>query len=221
MSAAPLLLLAALCRAEAGLDALWADLASDDDGLAARAVLGFAAKGKAATGFLARKLRPVKADAKEVAAWLKRLDSDDFEERREAAESLAYQGKAIRPALEKALRDKPSPEVKRSVQGILERLAKTEPPRPVEAPRMIGNISMTTRNGKTTLLINGKKVDLTPRVIVKPGPLPAWRRAARASALLEHLGTPEARKLLEKLAGGDPEALPTRAAKEALARMAK
>jgi hypothetical protein len=44
-------------------------------------------------------------------------------------------------------------------------------------------------------------------------------QAVRAVEALEHIGTPEARKLLETLATGAPEARQTRDAKAALRRL--
>jgi RNA polymerase sigma factor (sigma-70 family) len=54
-----------------------------------------------------------------------------------------------------------------------------------------------------------------------PAPRMAWVRAARATAVLEQIGTPEAKKILEALADGEAEAPPTKAAKEAIERMQK
>jgi RNA polymerase sigma factor (sigma-70 family) len=48
---------------------------------------------------------------------------------------------------------------------------------------------------------------------------PLWLRAKRAIALLEHIGTPEARQVLQRLATGDAQALPTREASTALERL--
>jgi hypothetical protein len=48
-----------------------------------------------------------------------------------------------------------------------------------------------------------------------------WVRAVRAIALLEHIGTSEARAILERLASGEAEALPTEQARAALARLDK
>jgi RNA polymerase sigma factor (sigma-70 family) len=51
------------------------------------------------------------------------------------------------------------------------------------------------------------------------GPSGAWLRAVRAVALLESIGTPEARAILETLATGEVEALPTQEARAALERL--
>ena len=47
-----------------------------------------------------------------------------------------------------------------------------------------------------------------------------WTRAQRAIVLLEHIGTPEAESVLKEMATGHPDAQPTKAAKEALERIA-
>jgi WD40 repeat protein len=55
---------------------------------------------------------------------------------------------------------------------------------------------------------------------IREGPRPAGAtREARALEVLEVIGTPEARAIMEKLAGGAPSAGLTRAAKRALARL--
>src|SRR5262249_26271745 len=50
-------------------------------------------------------------------------------------------------------------------------------------------------------------------------PPPAWLRAARAVGVLETIATPEARQLLQSLAKGELNALPTKEAKAALERL--
>jgi hypothetical protein len=204
------------------LDLLWLDLASSDEAKAARAVLKLAAQGKEATAFLQKNLRPVKVDPKQVEKWIEQLDSDSFEERQAASDELEYLGKHGKPYFEKALEKKPSPEVKKRLQSLVDRIKAEEPIKEEDGGiPAAGGVSVTTINGKMTIRVGGKVIDLKPRVITKPGPLPAWQRAARAVAILESLGTPEARKLLEKLASGEEDALPTRAAKEALERLGK
>ncbi len=201
------------------LDSLWADLASSDEARATRAAIRLTGMGKEAVTFLGRELRPVKVDAKQAAKWIEELDADGFEEREAASEELGYLGKHARPLIEKALEAKVMPEVKKRLQALLARIKADEPLKEEDTAPPRGPVSMSTINGKTTLRIGGKVIDLKPRVITRPGPLPSWQRAARAAAVLESIGTPEARKVLEKLAGGEDDALPTRAAKEALKRL--
>ena len=50
---------------------------------------------------------------------------------------------------------------------------------------------------------------------------PAWTRAARAVAILEQINTPEAVMALKRLAVGNPDAPPTKAARDSLKRLWK
>jgi hypothetical protein len=59
--------------------------------------------------------------------------------------------------------------------------------------------------------------DLLGRLNGKSG---EWVRAVRAVAVLEQIGTPEARQVLEALARGAPDALLTQDAQAALGRLA-
>jgi RNA polymerase sigma factor (sigma-70 family) len=58
-------------------------------------------------------------------------------------------------------------------------------------------------------------------ITVPEAPSVWWVRAVRAIAILESIGSPEARQLLEHLGSGDADALPTREAKGALDRLGK
>jgi RNA polymerase sigma factor (sigma-70 family) len=61
-----------------------------------------------------------------------------------------------------------------------------------------------------------------PKGISAPGGPPrSWVRAARAVGILEHINSPEARQVLEELAQGEADALPTIEAKAALERLDK
>jgi hypothetical protein len=201
---------------------LWADLASTDEAKAARALLTLAGGDpKQTVSFLRERLRPVKADPRRVSQLIAQLDNEAFDKREAAQQELAYLGKYVKADLQKAVQSKGSVELVQRAQRLLKQLEET--PTPAAAPVLPNGaaVSVSNVNGVTEITVNGKPLDLTPRVIVKRGPLPTWQRAMRAAAVLEHIGTPEARKVLELLAAGESDALPTRAAKEALKRLTK
>jgi hypothetical protein len=102
------------------LDALWADLASDDGDKAYRAVHSLALSGDQAAAFLKTNLKPVSGDT--VDKLIARLDDDDFATREKAKAELARLGKYVEPALRRALADKPSAEKKRRVDELLKAL---------------------------------------------------------------------------------------------------
>jgi hypothetical protein len=96
-----------------------------------------------------------------------------------------------------------------------QKIADPKPP-----PRQGGNMSVVVVNGRT--FINGVPVDeaLKPSA-ARVGPSATWVRAVRSIALLESIGTQEAKQLLESLASGEPDALPSEQARAALDRLNK
>jgi RNA polymerase sigma factor (sigma-70 family) len=73
--------------------------------------------------FLGEKLKPVVAvDAARFAALRKKLESDEFREREEAAGELKKLGDAAEPALRKALQENLTLETRRRLQALLEEL---------------------------------------------------------------------------------------------------
>jgi RNA polymerase sigma factor (sigma-70 family) len=67
--------------------------------------------------------------------------------------------------------------------------------------------------------IAGKKPDDPARVSLPPSAL--WVRAVRAVVVLEHIATPAARQVLETVAQGEADALPTKEARAAVERLKK
>jgi hypothetical protein len=63
------------------------------------------------------------ADARQLGQWIAELDSDDFKKRDQAVRELEKQGPAAEAALRKALAARPSPEARRRLTALLERLA--------------------------------------------------------------------------------------------------
>jgi hypothetical protein len=109
-------------------------------------------------------------DERRLARLVADLDSDQFAERDQARAELEKLGESARAALRRALDGKPSAEVRRRVEALLDKL---------DEPKLS----------------------------------PERLRAVRALEALEQLATPDARRLVEELAGGAPEAWLTREAK--------
>jgi RNA polymerase sigma factor (sigma-70 family) len=158
-----------------GLEACWADLASADGTVSYRAVVALAGAPGQAEAFLKERLRPPPAaEPRRVAALLAGLDSRRFAEREREMRGLEQLGFWAEPALRAALAEKPSLEVRRRAEQLLEDM-------------------------------DG----------------PSWQRAARAVEALEHLGTAEARRVLEELAQGPPRFGLTHEAGAAAKRLAQ
>ncbi|HEY7154651.1 MAG TPA: sigma-70 family RNA polymerase sigma factor [Gemmataceae bacterium] len=161
------------------LHALWADLIGTDAGRAYRAMWQMALSPKYALPFLAERLRPItpldEKQQKQVAHLLADLDKESFTTRQQAEMELEKMGPAVEPALRKALEGKPSLEVRRRIEKVLE------------------------------------KVDDKSNERL---------RTLRALEAIEHMNTPEARRLLESLANGTPRAWLTEEARKIRQRLA-
>jgi hypothetical protein len=200
-------------------DKLWNDLASADEATFARALLALGKTPQETLAFLKENLVPVKADLKRVAQLVADLDSNVYDTREKAAAELEYLGKYIKTDLEKALAGAQGAETKQKLQQLLDKM-----PQAVKEP-----MPMPPQNGKATsvAIVNGRVfINGVPADGPKPGPVTVgppmtWVRAVRAIAILEFIGTPEAKQVLENLAGGEPDALPTQQAKAALERLSK
>ncbi len=162
-------------EANRSLDALWSALVGEP-AKAYRAIWTMT-ETKDALDFLRGMLSPVKPLSHEhLRRLLTDLDSELFAVRQKAQEELEKLGDLAEPALRKALEDKPTLEVRKRVQALLERLRG-----PVTKPELL--------------------------------------RSLRSVAVLEDIGTPEARRILEEVGKGAPEARLTREAKAALQRL--
>jgi WD40 repeat protein len=109
------------------LGQLWFDLGGERAAVAGRALAALADSPRQARALLRKHLRPVAAaDPRLVADLLGDLDNDDFRVRQKASEGLARLGEAAEPALRKLLEGNPSPEVRRTAEGLLGRLGGPE-----------------------------------------------------------------------------------------------
>jgi hypothetical protein len=202
------------------LNVAWTDLGSVDEAKAARALLTLSAAPKEAVALLGQELKPVKIDTSMIAKMVQDLDSNDLKTREAATRELAYLGKYAKPELDRHSKKATSEEVKHRIADLLERLPVDEK---VPAPpmKLTGNtVGVNNVNGNITIIIDGKPLDLT-KLAPPPPALPnvGWLRASRAAALLEHIGTPAAKEILQRQADGEADAPPTKAARDSLNRL--
>jgi hypothetical protein len=106
------------------LRGLWKVLADPDAAAAYRAIWDMTAAPRETVAFLRERPRRVEPpEEKEVARWLRDLDSPDFVTRQQASEELAKFGGLVEPALRKALSGQPPLETRRRIRQLLEQLA--------------------------------------------------------------------------------------------------
>jgi WD40 repeat protein len=124
------------------LEKLWADLISREGTNAYQSLCDLRAFPDQTIPFLERHLKPVPiADAKRVAEALRNLDNDKFTVRDQAAKELESLGEAAESPLRKALEGKPSEEVKRRAEGLLNRLEGDERLRQSRALEVLEHIA--------------------------------------------------------------------------------
>jgi WD40 repeat protein len=108
----------------AELKRCWDDLADPDAARAYGSIRSLTGSPKETVAFLKEHLPPLKAvDPKRAALLLAALDSDQFAERDKAMTELEQLGLAVEPALHAALDAKPSLEVRRRIEAVLDKLA--------------------------------------------------------------------------------------------------
>jgi hypothetical protein len=101
---------------------LWADLAGTDGPRAHRAIAALARAPQQAVPFLQKRLRPVMIDVRQMGPLIRDLNDDKFAVRERAQARLEEFGEVARPTLRHTLADKPSLELRRRVERLLERL---------------------------------------------------------------------------------------------------
>jgi RNA polymerase sigma factor (sigma-70 family) len=135
------------------LDALWADLGGADAVAAPRAAQTLLGAGGQAVGFLKERLRPAAAiDGKRIDRLLADLDSDQFEVREKAARELEELGDGVEPALRKALAGRPSLELRRRAEEVLQALDPSRSPERLRGVRAVEVLELVgTAEGRRVL----------------------------------------------------------------------
>ncbi len=113
---------------EKELAAWWADLAGEDACRAYAALWRLAEMPEAAIPFLRRHLQPAtNAESQAIRQLIADLDSNDFAIREKTFEQLAKLGPIAEPVLQQVLEQKPTPEARRRMQDLLDRIDQQPP----------------------------------------------------------------------------------------------
>ncbi len=128
------------------LSGLWSDLGGKDAVKAYQAIHKLARAPEQAVAWLEEHLQPIApADSKRLHRLIVDLDSARFEVRQQVAAEIEKHGDLARPAIEKALAGKPTVEVRRRLEQLLEGFDVSKSPetlrhlRAVEVLERIGN----------------------------------------------------------------------------------
>lgn len=107
------------------IEACWSDLAGDDASRAYKVILALTASPRKAVPFLREHLRPVALpSSRRLARLIADLDSERFAVRDRAARALELFQEAAIPPLQRALQDRPPPEMRFRMQRLVRRLAR-------------------------------------------------------------------------------------------------
>jgi hypothetical protein len=130
------------------LDAAWHELAGTDAARAYQAMRRLAALPTEAVAYLRKQLQLVPAvDEKRLARLIADLDSNQFAEREEASKALENLEEVAVGACRKALQAQPSLEVRRRLEAVLEKEAKSASAPPPERMRALRAIEVLEHIG--------------------------------------------------------------------------
>lgn len=194
----------------------WRDL-QEDEAPATRALLKFSARPKEAVAFFKKTLKPLSIDGDAVNALLEKLGSDEEEVWTAAYEELEYFDPRLAFELEELMRDVTDPVTRQRMVEIMSGRERGSLAGKNVQLRGVGNEGFNFFDGMGSWWAEHmvSRINSFGWANTKK----KWTRAVRAIILLEHLATPEAVALLKDMAGGHPDAQPTRIADEALERL--
>jgi hypothetical protein len=134
-------------RPEKSLAELWSDLADDDGSRAFSAILKLTETPMQSLRLMNDRLPPASApDPSRVARLIVNLNHEEFQIRDKATKELELLHELAAPALEKALKAQPSPEARRRLEALLER---------VQHHRLPGGTARAIRAVEVLEAING------------------------------------------------------------------
>lgn len=199
------------------LEALWTDLKTNDELVAGRAILSLAALRDDAVEFLAEKMQPLQLARERLDLLLVQLGGDDEKAASSAFEELCYFDPRLaldHQELQNALLV--------NNQAVSRRLAAVLCDLPIDA--FSGKHWHWHSPDNVVLRFNSDSISNrdTPIGVERIGAdqkKALWSRAIRAISVLEHLDTPKALAVLDRMAEGHADAGPTKAARQAIARL--
>jgi hypothetical protein len=191
------------------MKAWWEDL-SKGEPAASRALLAFADQPAATVSFLHERMNPLKMEPEDLEFSLTALGSDQENVWKPAFELLEYLDPRLSISLDKLMAKVTEPVARQRLVALLcGDPADAFKGRTIQL-RSVGGGEFNFSDNNASWWGEAKVDKLTKD---------KWTRAIRAIVLLEHIGTPEATKLIKQMATGHPDAAPTKEAKAALARM--
>jgi hypothetical protein len=192
-----------------GLESMWADLLSTDEYVASRAALRFAAFGGAAVTFTAEHLRSLRLSKQLLDELLRDLGRGDAKRVENAYRTFAYLDPRLAMTKQELCDALLNPDLNRVLAAVLCDL-------PIDAFAE-GEWHWYSPDNQVFCFTCGKIINrlaaITVANIGKRDRKATWVRATRAVAVLEFLDTPQSRAVLDDLATGHPDAVPTKAAK--------
>jgi len=206
--------------APSSLESLWSDL-DKTDAVAARALLQMVDKPKETVGFLKEHLKSLKINADRVQTLLANLGSEKEETWTAAYEELEYFDPRLAIDLETLMADVTTSPTRQRLVEILSSRARgsLEGKEVTLRTTGAGSFNFAAPIGTSGGLGSWWAEAHVDRINVGTTTKRQWTRAVRAIVLLEHIGTPDAVAILRDMAGGHPDAQPTKTAVEALGRV--
>jgi hypothetical protein len=206
------------------LEAQWSALAQEEL-VASRALLKLAARPKEAVAFIAEVLKPLRIDKARVRSLLTDMGSEKEQTWKAAVEELEYFDPRLVIDLPTLMDDVTDPLARPRLVALLSGDRTAESLVEQNAPLTLNEHRQASGEVYYNFRCKGSwwAEHRVERINVGPwgNRRKYWTRAVRAIVLLEHVGTPTSLAALKSLATGHPDAQPTKAAKEAVARLQK
>lgn len=204
------------------IDAAWRHLLSRNEPEVSSAVLHLSRNPAETTGFLTERLRPLHLSSDRIETLLDSLQSSDDDIWRPAFQELGYFDPRLALSIEELIAHdsmQESPGRHRLVSILIGTSIKNIAKWKYIRLHEVGDgFNFCCSDNPDTCGANYWGEPNMRFLCGITDPKPEWSRALRAIALLEHFGTPEAMKIIQRMSTGHPDAQPTIFARSILAK---